>query len=288
MCIETTLCSFCGDSGCTKQHNGFMNTQHQHTPCRATSLKNERENANNHLSLRRTFCTEEEEEEYYLRMYVAYMSNALRFLDLYPQILALQESAKYQTMDIRLKILESSATVNESLENFDLSSIVAGLNNRPPMSFREKPLKGPGTGFQMLELDLFEQAIACCYNIYPGYSRGLHSVIEYLAEEMSEEDLQGFSASCIEILKELGKKKDSTGKAARTIVNKMEPVKVNDREVSTMTCSLMPDIFNGWLTQCSDIVHTECSTCDYPMRKRSSSSVLMVKFDLDQGSCAQC
>lgn len=283
--FEITICSFCGDHSCTKDHNQLMNIQHQQ--CRATTLKNERENANNHLSLRRTFSTEEEEEEYYLRMYVAYIANALRFIDLYPQILALQESAKYQTMDIRLKILESSATVNESIENFDLSSIVAGLNSRPPMDFREQPLKGPGTGLQMLEFDLFQQAIICCYNIYPGYSRGLHNIVEYLAEEMSAENLQGLSASCIEVLQELGKKRDSTGKAARIIVNKCEPAKANDFEVSTSTCSLMPDILNGWLTQCSDLVDAECSACAYPMRKRRSSTVLVVQFDLDQGSCFQ-
>lgn len=189
-------------------------------PSREEILESTRERANSRSS-HKSFESESEEEAHYMQMFVIYLKSAIQFIEILPQIqnVILKEDLENLPMSTRMDMLES--LVDSCGSSFNINTIVEGLSNRLPMPFREQPIKSKATDIEMLEKDIFEQAIISSWYIYPGYSLGLHSVLEYLAERMEAEYLQEFSPACIQVLEEVGSRRDSTAKAARTVLHKL-------------------------------------------------------------------
>ena len=154
-------------------------------------------------------------------MFVLYLKAAMTFIENLPQIqsVILKEDLESKDMISRMNLLES--LIDPCGSNFNINMIVEELSNRPPMPFREEPIKSRSKDSQLTEKEIFEHAIITCWYIYPGYSKGLHSVVEYLAEKMDSSSLEGFSPACIQVLEEVGSRKDSTAKAARIILQKI-------------------------------------------------------------------
>lgn len=200
-------------------------------PSREEILEASRERANSRAS-NKSFDDMEEEEAHYLRMHVLYMTSAKDFMTTLPQMqsLILKEDLENLSMTARMEILES--IVDSCGSSYNISKIVEGLSNRLPMPFREKPMVNKEINLQMHEREIFEQAIISCWYIYPGYSPGLHSVVEYLAEKMEAKYLLEFSPACIQVLEEVGSRKDSTAKAARTILDKIQDPFGENEEVA--------------------------------------------------------
>ena len=152
-------------------------------------------------------------------MYVLYMKAARQFIDKLPQIqrtLLMIEDSESLNMTARMEMLTS--IVDSCSDSFNLDRLVEDLCNRPPLPFREQPLKGNEKS--MNERELFERAIISCWSICPTYSRGLHSVVEYLAEKMDAKELENFSPAFIQTLSEISKEQGTTGKAARSVLVK--------------------------------------------------------------------
>ena len=163
--------------------------------------------------------THSNQEAHYLFMYVLYMKASRQFIDKLPQIqrtLLMIEDSESLNMTARMEMLTS--IVDSCSDSFNLDRLVEDLCNRPPLPFREQPLKGNEKS--MNERELFEHAIISCWSICPTYSRGLHSVVEYLAEKMDAKELENFSPAFIQTLSEISKEQGSTGKAARSVLVK--------------------------------------------------------------------